>query len=130
MSERFIINNDGTVTDTSTGLTWQQATAGPMAWEAAQKYCAKLELAGGGWRLPTVQELQSIVDYTRQVPAIDTAAFPDTMSRYYWSCTTYALIPRARGACTSAMATSTTTISRATMMCVPCVAEVSCEHKD
>jgi hypothetical protein len=46
-NKRFITNGDGTVTDTITGLTWQQETAGPMTWEEAQEYCAKLELAVG-----------------------------------------------------------------------------------
>ncbi|HIJ40661.1 MAG TPA: hypothetical protein HPP90_06225 [Deltaproteobacteria bacterium] len=31
-------NGDGTVTDTSTGLTWQQETTGPVTWEEALAY--------------------------------------------------------------------------------------------
>ena len=77
----FVVNGDGTVTDTSTMLIWQQQTAGSMTWEAAISYCEGLSLGGhDDWRLPNTNELQSLVDYTRYYPAIDTAAFPDTMS--------------------------------------------------
>jgi len=90
MNRRFMDNGDGTVTDTSTGLTWQQQTAGPMTWEGAQEYCSKLDLAGNGWRLPNRIELESILDLTRYDPAIDINIFPGTMSAHYWSSTTYA----------------------------------------
>ncbi|MDY7030605.1 MAG: DUF1566 domain-containing protein [Thermodesulfobacteriota bacterium] len=86
----FVDNSDGTVTDTSTGLIWQQETAGPMSWEDALDYCENLSLAGNDdWRLPNRAELQSLVDYARYDPGIDTSAFPDTLSSYhYWSSTT------------------------------------------
>ncbi len=90
--KRFIINGDGTVTDTVTGLMWQQETAGPMTWDAAQGYCEGLTLGGHtDWRLPNINELQPLVDYTRYDPAIDTTVFPGAMSSYYWSSTTGAL---------------------------------------
>jgi hypothetical protein len=37
------------------------------------------------WRLPSVEELTSIVNYNRFGPAIDTLYFPNTKSAYYWS---------------------------------------------
>jgi PKD repeat protein/pimeloyl-ACP methyl ester carboxylesterase len=87
----FVVNGNGTVTDTSTGLIWQRETAGEMTWEAAISYCEGLSLGGySDWRLPNRNDLLSLVDYTRYDPAIDTTAFPDTMSSYYWSSTTYA----------------------------------------
>ena len=88
---RFVINPDGTVTDTTTGLIWQQATAGPMEWEDAMNYCKCLTLGGyNDWRIPTIEELFNLVDRSRYNPAIDTDAFPDTVSSDYWSSTTYA----------------------------------------
>jgi len=91
----FIDNFDGTITDTSTGLMWQQDTApGRYNWEQALTYCENLSLAGkNDWRLPNRNELQSIVDYSRYNPAIDTAFFPDTGADYYWSSTTGANYP-------------------------------------
>jgi hypothetical protein len=67
-SNTFVDNSDGTVTDTSTGLMWQQATAsGTYTWEQALTYCENLTLPAGGysdWRMPNRNELQSIVDYS------------------------------------------------------------------
>jgi len=37
------------------------------------------------WRMPTVEELHSIVDHSRWSPAIDAAYFPLTPPHYYWS---------------------------------------------
>jgi hypothetical protein len=85
-------NCDGTVTDTSTGLTWQQATSeNSMTWETALSYCETLDLANyTDWRLPTNKELKSLLDYIRYTPAINTTFFPDTISYLYWSSTTAA----------------------------------------
>jgi hypothetical protein len=86
----FTDNSDGTVTDNTTGLMWQQATSSSMMdWEAALTYCEGLSLANqSDWRLPNVKELGSIVDRSKYDPAIDTTAFPGTQFSYYWSSTT------------------------------------------
>ncbi|MCX5896253.1 MAG: DUF1566 domain-containing protein, partial [Proteobacteria bacterium] len=70
----FVDNNDGTVTDTDTGLMWQKGTApGTYVWQQALSYCQKLTLAGhNDWRLPNRNELQSLVDYSRFDPSINT----------------------------------------------------------
>ena len=41
------------------------------------------------WRLPTKRELLSIVDNGRFKPAVDGGFFPNTLSSYYWSSSTY-----------------------------------------
>jgi hypothetical protein len=85
----LIDNGDGTVTDTTTGLMWQQAEAGEMTWEEALEYCNDLSLAGhNDWRLPNRNELQSLVDYWVYDPAMDTAAFPGEWHWFFWSSTT------------------------------------------
>ena len=90
---RFIINGDGTVTDTDTGLMWQQETDLRMPWDDAISYCKNLALAGyADWRMPNIEELLSIVDYERINPAIDVDAFPNTLSSDYWSSTTFAYL--------------------------------------
>jgi len=89
--DHLVINGEGTVTDTSTGLMWQHTTASIMTWETAFSYCEGLSLAGyDGWRLPNRTELRSIVEYEKSNPAIDADIFPDTVSSSYWSSTTYA----------------------------------------
>ena len=37
------------------------------------------------WRVPDIEELRSIVDYSRTNPSIDTDYFPNTVSSGYWS---------------------------------------------
>ena len=76
----------GTIYDGRTGLTWQQAVdAGSYTHSQATAYCENLNLNGGGWRLPRLKELQTIVDYSRADPAIDPTAFPATPSGYFWT---------------------------------------------
>jgi hypothetical protein len=76
----------GTVYDTKTKLTWQQAVApGTYTWAGAKTYCAGLNLVGTGWRLPTIKELQTIVDDSQANPAIDQTAFPSTPADWFWS---------------------------------------------
>jgi hypothetical protein len=88
----YVDNGDGTVTDTSTGLIWQQnAPDDIMNWEQALAYCEALSLADKtDWRLPSINELRSLVDYGRRGPSIDTTYFPNARSTFYWSSTTYA----------------------------------------
>jgi len=79
-ADRYLIASD-TVTDRATSLVWQRAfSATPLAQDAALTYCAGL---GPGYRLPTGNELMTLVDPTREKPAIDPVAFPGTPSSYF-----------------------------------------------
>jgi hypothetical protein len=80
-------NSNGTVTDTSTGLMWQQVGSSGT-WEQALAYCEGLNLAGyTDWRLPTIKELLSLVDFSRYWPVINTTYFPGTVPSLYWAST-------------------------------------------
>jgi len=79
---------EGTITDTETNLVWQKNHAGPMSWQDAMDYASKLELAGyDDWRLPTIKELLTLVDYDKYIPA---SAFPNIPTEWFWSSSSYA----------------------------------------
>lgn len=91
-SQNLINNDDGTVTDTSTGLMWQQDYAWVWgAWEADLSYCENLSLAGySDWRLPNSNELQSLVDYDRFNPSMSAVLFHNISINGYPTSTTRA----------------------------------------
>ncbi|QTA80473.1 DUF1566 [Desulfonema limicola] len=90
--DHLIINNDNTVTDTSSGLMWQKIRPEEgMTWKNALLYCENLSFGEyNDWRLPNIKELSSLVDLTRSDPAIDTEYFSNVNSGYYGSSSTYA----------------------------------------
>jgi len=83
--------------DNNTGLQWQKASGGySKTWDAAVTYCDELSYGGySDWRLPTIKELMTIVDYGRTNPPLDTDYF-DFSGTYYiwWSGTEYAFNDR------------------------------------
>lgn len=101
----FTDNANGTVTDQATGLIWQKCTAGLSGtscssgsattynWSNALSYCNSLTLASKTWRLPSINEIRTILDLTRTtIPLADVTAFPATVADIYWSSSTYAPI--------------------------------------
>lgn len=82
----FILNGNGTVTDTITSLMWQNTDGGEMTIENALLYCDTLTLGGStDWRLPNCHELFSILNHDKVNPAIDTNYFTRTLADYWWS---------------------------------------------
>ena len=79
----------GAITASCCGFVWQEATApGSYSLSEAVEYCASLSLLRGGWRLPKIAELFSLVDLsdeTHTSPTIDTETFSDTLREVYWS---------------------------------------------
>ena len=80
----FVVNADGTVTDTGTGLMWKRAAEGKFTFdEAVERFVGKDEFAGfNDWRLPTIDELKTLLLGDRE-------AFPD-MPDELWSGSLYA----------------------------------------
>ncbi len=96
---------EGTITDRASGLMWSQADSGAgmdwlsaMAWMATKN--AENYLGHNDWRLPTIKELQSILDYTRSPATTYSAAINPVFQAtkitneagqtdwaYYWSST-------------------------------------------
>ena len=98
-SKRFevlsVFNNEA-VLDKETGLVWEQSPdANTFFWTLAMSHCYTLELGGRkGWRLPTVEELSSLVDTTQSDPALPSGhPFSNvilTPFTPYWSASTVA----------------------------------------
>ena len=92
-------HGNGTVTDTRTGLMWQQCSEGQswspgtcsgsasgFTWSQALARAEAATFAGhADWRVPNVKELSSLVEECRINPAINHALFPNTPSSYFWS---------------------------------------------
>jgi len=58
-------NEDGTVTDSNTGLMWQQSPGEKVTFVDAVANADAFELAGyTDWRLPTIKELYSLIDFS------------------------------------------------------------------
>jgi len=91
-SMNFIKKGD-VVIDKDRKLMWQDDKAvinNKMNWQQARKYCKNLNLAGfSDWRLPTIQELNTIIDLDRYNPAI-AKEFKNVKSERYWTNTSYA----------------------------------------
>lgn len=103
-TEDFIVHGDGTVTHKTTGLMWKVAseghtwtsgtvsgTAAKYNWQGALDRATSVNGGAGqnhgytDWRVPTIKELASIVEYAAYSPAINITVFPNTTLSWYWS---------------------------------------------
>ena len=93
---RYVQNNfhlagKDAVKDERTGLTWQQAGSNyPLTWHEAHDYVTTLnrEHPSGAekWRLPTVDELMSILTEIPRAADLCTEPVFSTTQRWLWSC--------------------------------------------
>lgn len=59
----FVNNEDGTATDTRTGLVWAIQPSEPLGLNAAGEWCSNsIDLPGQNWRVPNIFELFTLVD--------------------------------------------------------------------
>lgn len=79
------------VADNVTGLMWERNVSTPTYTRTdATAYCKANTLGGhSDWRLPTVLELASILDFTVSTPSIDPSVFPSTPSGFFWTSTSW-----------------------------------------
>jgi hypothetical protein len=94
-STRFKVLNDfnnAAVYDKETGLVWEQSPDNTGNWLGALLLCYNKEVgARKGWRLPTIEELASLVNTSNSSPALPTG-HPFTLTSaqedgFYWSAT-------------------------------------------
>ena len=86
----FVDNKDGTITDEVTGLMWQKGgSPSPMTWMEAKTYVKELntrKFAGyNDWRLPTVEELASLMENSWRNADLFIDPFFEVKQRYCWS---------------------------------------------
>lgn len=97
-STDYVDQGDGSVTHTPTRLTWQRCAVGQtwtgsacsgtvsvFTWDAAKLLTSSF--AGqSDWRLPSEEELLSLVDYSKNFPAINVTLFAYLpTNNYFWS---------------------------------------------
>lgn len=100
-TSRFNDNANGTVTDNLTGLiwlknancfnsnTWLQALSAANTLASGACNLTDNSVAGN-WRLPNVNELESLIDLQNINPALPTQnAFGNVQSQYYWTSSTF-----------------------------------------
>ncbi len=88
---RYVVHDAGTVTDTATGLMWKRCVqgvstddcsvgAGKLLIRADAMNSARAEEFGDftDWRLPKIEELQSLIVDCASGPTINHIAFPNT----------------------------------------------------
>ena len=100
-ADRFKDNGDGTVTDNCTQLIWLKNANcfGGQTWQDAKNKASQLTAGQcglndrsvvGNWHLPSVRELQSLIDFSRYDPALPkNHPFSSVQTNYYWSSTEY-----------------------------------------
>ena len=105
--DNFVNNNDGTITDITTGLMWMTCSVGQtwsdgacsgdaseLSWQQALQFAHGYQFANfDGWRVPNVKELASITEMECVRPAINESFFPSTLSDDYWTSTPSSVDP-------------------------------------
>jgi hypothetical protein len=103
-SERFVAQEDGAVSDTSTELMWQRCALGQkwtgsscegdprsMTWSDAQRAAAAVNEDGtyffNDWRVPSVRDLASIIERQCTQPRTNIEVFPATPADFFWTST-------------------------------------------
>lgn len=97
---RFKRDPDGSLFDTYTGLIWKRCIAGTsgelceegegisMAWFDALNYASAendVSLNATPWRLPSIKELQGLIETQCEEPALNPFAFPNVPMNHIWS---------------------------------------------
>ena len=97
-SKRFIVltnMNKEAVLDMETGLVWEQSPSTTTSnWYVAKSHCRGITTGNRkGWRVPTVEELSSLVDPSQENPALPIGhPFSNIQTGdtdVYWSSSTY-----------------------------------------
>src|SRR5215475_6136724 len=96
-STRFLVLigfSNQAVLDRETGLVWERSPdTGPTTWLFARWGCINKKIGAvqrKGWRLPSINELASLLDPSHSSPSLPTNhPFTNVQSAIYWSATTF-----------------------------------------
>ncbi len=69
----FEVSPEDVIRDLETGLEWAPVPPITVSYDRAASYVKSLSLAGGGWRLPTVDELNDLYESARDGCGLDWA---------------------------------------------------------
>ncbi len=69
----FKVLSNGVIRDPESGLEWAPVPVPTLSYEMAAAYVQSLGLAGGGWRLPTIGELESLYETAQNGCGLDSA---------------------------------------------------------
>jgi hypothetical protein len=77
-------NGNGTVSDLNTGLMWVQARGTKVTWDDAAAGAARCRVGGyTDWRMPTIKELYSLINFTGTVRRTAAESIPYLDTRYF-----------------------------------------------
>ena len=80
---RFATNDKGVVTDTKTGLEWFLGPDRDTTWDEAKSWVESLTVDGGGWRMPTRDEVKGI--YIKDVGTRNMSPLLKTTGGFVWT---------------------------------------------
>ena len=81
--DRFIAYSNGVVEDTKTGLEWHAGPDRNTTWHEAKSWVQNLTVDGGGWRMPTINELKTL--YQQGVGTRNMTPFLNITGWWVWS---------------------------------------------
>ncbi len=79
----FLLTSSGIVRDTKTGLEWKAGPDKNTNWHEAMAWTKKLNLDGGGWRMPTLDELEGL--YKKGAGSLNMTPLLKTTGWQVWS---------------------------------------------
>ena len=78
----YVAYANGIVKDTKTGLEWKAGPDKDTTWDEARSWVQSLNLDGGGWRMPTMDELEGL--YKKGMGSHNITSLLKTTSPYLW----------------------------------------------
>lgn len=79
----FIVDDNGVVINTKTGLEWYEGPDRDTTWDEAKSWVESLSVDGGGWRMPTRDELKSL--YIKRAETNNMIPLFKTSGGFVWS---------------------------------------------